>query len=130
MRNNNNWRGFICGITGAVALIASVLLGYIAIAPVAVWTQGTPGLWSAAVAALICLVAGMMALGLVERLSTRNPLASLLGGMAVRMVVPLSAIAAVYSWGGPLAETGMVFYVLAFYMITLAAETYWAVRKV
>jgi hypothetical protein len=117
-------------ISGAVTLLATVLLGYAAISPVAAWTQGTPGLWAAAVAALICLAAGMMALGLIERLSASNPLASALGGMTLRMVVPLSAVAAVYWWDGPLTETGMVFYVLAFYMITLAVETYLAVRKV
>jgi hypothetical protein len=117
-------------IAGSVALIASILLGYVVISPVAAWTQGTPGLWSAAVAALICLVAGIMALGLVERLSARNPLASVLGGMTLRMIVPLLAVAAVYWWDGPLAEAGMVFFVLAFYMIMLAAETYLAVRRV
>jgi hypothetical protein len=117
-------------ISGSVTLLATVLLGYAAISPVAAWTQGMPGLWAAAVAALICLAAGMMALGLIERLSASNPLASALGGMTLRMVVPLSAVAAVYWWDGPLTETGMVFYVLAFYMITLAVETYLAVRKV
>ena len=117
-------------ISGAVTLLATVVLGYAAISPVAAWTQGMLGLWAAAVAALICLAAGMMALGLIEGLSASNPLASALGGMTLRMVVPLSAVAAVYWWDGPLAETGMVFYVLAFYMITLAVETYLAVRKV
>lgn len=117
-------------VSGSAALTVTVLLGYAAIAPVAAWTRGIAGLQEAAAAALICLAAGVMALALVERLSASNPLASLLGGMALRMIVPLIAVAAICWFNGPLAAAGMVCYVLGFYMITLAAETYIVVRRV
>ena len=53
-----------------------------------------------------------------------------LAGMLVRMAVPLVFVMIVYSQGGALVESGMVFYLLAYYLITLAAETWMSVRRV
>ena len=45
-------------------------------------------------------------------------------GMSPRMGIPLAAFLVVHVKGGPLAENGFVYYILTFYLVTLAVETF------
>ncbi len=85
---------------------------------------GPQGLMAAAVAAAICLAAGVLAL-LVTDLSRSlgNPLAGLFGSILIRTGLPLLAGVAIHSTGGALAEAGAFGAILVFYLVTLAAET-------
>jgi hypothetical protein len=43
--------------------------------------------------------------------------------MLLRMVVPLSFCLVIATGRGPLAEAGCVYYILIFYLVTLAVDT-------
>jgi hypothetical protein len=78
----------------------------------------------------VCLTGGITAEAAANLLAHyQRPLAAVLAGMLFRMGVPLAASVIVYYHGGVLVQGGMVFYVLAFYMITLMAETWMALGK-
>ena len=49
--------------------------------------------------------------------------------MMLRLGLALAACVAVHARGGVLAETGFAFYVVAFYMVTLAADTLLLVKQ-
>jgi hypothetical protein len=53
----------------------------------------------------------------------KHALAALLAGMAARMGIPLAFGLAIHLQGGPLAEAGLLYYLLVFYPVALAAET-------
>lgn len=112
------------------ATYQAILLGMVVIAvllivaPVALCTGGQAGLRAAALAAILCLTGAVVAL-MAGRL-LRGPsraLVALFAGMAARMGIPLTFGLAIYLQGGPLAEAGLVYYLVVFYPVTLAAET-------
>jgi hypothetical protein len=75
-------------------------------------------------AALICLVPGLVSLGLGELFrGTDAALYNLLFGTLVRLGMPLVVCVAIYALGGPLADGGFAFYLLAFYPVMLIVET-------
>ena len=59
----------------------------------------------------------------------RQVVAWALVGMTMRMGVALTAALVVQLGGGPLAEAGFVYYLLVFYLVTLAVETAVIVRS-
>jgi hypothetical protein len=82
------------------------------------------GAISAAVAWATCVVAGLMAQGLVwVRRAADGHGTYALWGMIARMGIPLLACLLVYWRGGPLAQAGFVYYLLAFYFVTLIVQT-------
>jgi hypothetical protein len=109
-------RGMVLGL---------VVLGtYGLVAPVAGLLSGLAGLWTAAAAAAFCLAGAEVAL-LVSPLS-RRPKRALFGmllGMAARMGIPLGFGLGCHVQGGVLAQTGLLYYLLVFYPVTLGVET-------
>jgi len=85
-----------------------------------------------AVAAAICLVAGWIAELLAFMLHGRvMPLAVMLLGMAVRMLPPLGICVALAARGSSGRDhLAFIVYLLAFYLITLALETWLTVGRV
>ena len=109
--------------SAVLALVVVVVFGLVA--PVAGSLKGVAGLTAAAVAAALCLAGAGVAL-LASRLP-RGPNGAMVGmllGMTARMGIPLGVGFLFHIRGGPLAEAGLLYYLLAFYPITLALETW------
>lgn len=105
-------------------LAGSLLLAAGLILPVAFSAKGEVGVVAALAAALVCLIPGLVALGLGEIFrSPETALYNLLFGTLIRMGLPLAVVVAVYVVGGPLVEGGFAFSLLAFYPVMLLVET-------
>jgi hypothetical protein len=105
-------------------LIGALLATALVVGPVAYWRAGLPGVFSAGVACVTCLVSGLLALWLVQMSSgPEKSIQQVLLGMAPRMGIPLTAVVIVQLIDGTLANSGFAYYLLAFYFITLAIET-------
>jgi len=105
-------------LTAVVALAGTMVI------PVGLAAAGPMGAAAALAAGGICLFSGLVALLLAEL--CRSPelfLWGVLGGMAIRMVLPLGAAALVYYRVEGLANAGFVYYLIPFYLIVLATET-------
>ncbi|MCE5267298.1 MAG: hypothetical protein LLG00_05380 [Planctomycetaceae bacterium] len=107
----------------SVALAVVTLVLFALVGPFAWWIKGVIGVESAAVAAAVCYAGGASALA-VCRMSRKRRTTLLLGGMAIRMGLPLALALAVHFHGGPLAEAGLLYYLVVFYTATLAVETF------
>jgi len=82
-------------------------------------------------AASVCLAAGVVPLLLVP--VCRGPQAAyhvVLLGMLARMALSLLFVLVITQWESPLAETAVVYDLLLFYLVALAAETGWMIRHV
>ena len=107
--------GLVCAVVAFVWLL---------VAPVAYLVSGTAGPWAAAAAASVCLFGAGLALAIAALF--RGPVAAMHGmvlGMLARMLFPLLLGVALHLKVPSLSEAGMVYYLLIFYMPTLAAET-------
>ncbi len=101
-----------------------MLAVYAVVAPVAFSFSGARGLWAAAAAATFCLAGAGTALATSQFL--RKPkylLHGVLAATAARMGIPLTLGLICHIQGGPLAEAGLLYYLLAFYPVALAVET-------
>jgi hypothetical protein len=108
----------LAGLVG-VALLVLAIVG-----PVAVLIGGSMGLTAAALAAATCLAGAVVALLASQVLVGPGlALASLLVGMTARMAIPLVCGLVIHLHGGPLADAGILYYLVMFYPVTLAAET-------
>jgi hypothetical protein len=107
-----------------VVLTALVLAVFAIVGPAAVVIGGPMALMAAAVAAALCWAGAAIALTTSRFLPGPSlALAALSTGMVARMAIPLAAGLALHLRGGPLAEAGMLYYLLVFYPVTLAVET-------
>lgn len=115
-----------CAILSAVLLVALPLFaGY------GFSTSGTVGVAAATAAFGICLTCGILALCITAIAQKLNQgVQGVLGAMLVRMGVPLMALFVLPKVGGPLIATGVTGMVMAYYLITLAAETWLSLRFV
>ena len=113
-------------LTGSVLVVALML------APFAAVRTGSGGLGGLALAAAICLLAGWAAESFACILQNRvMPLALMLLGMTLRMVPPLGVCVALAAQGiSGRAHLAFIFYLLAFYLLTLALETWLTVSRV
>lgn len=113
------------GLAARAAILVSVVaLTYAVAGPVGWHVSGAMGLWASGVAAGVCLLGATLALVVSYRL--RDPQRALTGmllGMLLRMGIPLGFAAGMFLFGGVLAEAGVFYYLVAFYLVTLAAET-------
>jgi hypothetical protein len=105
-----------------VLLVALVLTVYVFAGPIAGLRSGPAGLAACALAGGLCLAGALIALVAGHRLGGRLPLPGLLAGMAARMGIPLLGGLTIFFCGGPLAEAGILYYLLVFYPVTLVAE--------
>lgn len=83
--------------------------------------------WSFAAAGAavgLCMTGAILALCMhyVFR-DPKSALKALLLGMAVNMGIPLIFGVAIQVYGGPLSESGFLYYLLCFYLLTLALKT-------
>jgi len=115
----------------AARLVLPLALCYALVAVPVYWYQGLLGLAAAGVAALVCALGSAAAAIAASRLSAtgQNVSATLLA-MMLRMALPLAFCMIIYLQGGPLADAGLVLYLLVFYMVALAADTWQALGRV
>ena len=119
-------------LRSALVLAGCVLVVVLLILPFSVGRSGTSGPAGLAMAAAICLLAGWAAEALAcFVLPARTPLASLLAGMAIRMLPPLAVCCVLAALGANgRHHLAFVCYLLTFYLLTLALETWLAVGRV
>jgi hypothetical protein len=108
-----------------VASLGAIVLAMLGmVGPVAFQLGGFPGILAAALAATLCFLGAAVSLMTSHLLrGPQQAIAALLVGMALRMGIPLLLGLAVHLHGGPLAQVGLLYYVLVFYPVTLAIET-------
>ncbi len=112
------------GLAVQTAIVVAVAAAaYAAVAPVAWRLARGEGLRVAAVAAGLCLAGAVSALlaGHCFR-GGKYALVDVLIGMHLRMGIPLGGGAAIYFCDGPLADAGILYYLLVFYPVTLCVE--------
>ena len=112
-------------LTVSSAWIAAATLGcWVLAGPVAYLVSGSVGLLASGAAGLCCSLGAFGTLMLTHWF--RGPtglLPRVLGGMFIRMAVPLAAAMGVQLSQSPLADAGFLYYLLMFYLVTLAVET-------
>lgn len=122
-------RGFV---HSAIALSSCVLVVALVLLPYAMCQSGSAGPMGVAAAATIVLLAGLAAEGMgVVFAGLGSPLAALLFATAARMTPPM-LICLVLALQGAHGREYLAFicYLLAFYLVTLALETWLAVKRV
>jgi hypothetical protein len=120
------------GLFAHAGLLAGVLsLAWLVAVPVALATSGEAGLIAAAAGGLISLAGAEGALVLSALF--RGPAAAMYAlavGMLARTIVPLVLGVALHLGVPRLASAGMIFYLLGFYLVALAAETALVIAKI
>lgn len=111
----------------------SVRLAVLVIFEIFLFAAITPFLWifgrawsfaAAGAAAGLCAVGAFLALWIHYFFrDPKSALTALLLGMAFNMGVPLVFGIAIHLYGGPLSESGFIYYLLFFYLLTLAMKT-------
>ena len=122
-RSTFGFRNWGLPLRTAVLLFA-VLLLYAIVAPVAWYLGGRSGLSAAAAAAGVCSLGAFPALW-VSRL-LRDPKTVLYGwllGMFLRMGIPMTFALIVTFGGGVLADSGVMYYLIVFFLGILGVET-------
>jgi hypothetical protein len=123
-------RGFVRSaliLAGSILAIAAPLC-LLSIATEQTGLGGPPGV---AIAAAVCLLAGWASDGAAAFVHRAvSPLAALLAGMSLRLVPPLVVCMLLALRGGGRDHLAFVVYLLAFYFVTLALDTWWAVKRV
>jgi hypothetical protein len=107
-----------------LSLVIFEILLFAAITPF-LWVFGLAwSLVAAGVAAGLCTAGAVLGLWIHHVFD--NPklaLTALLLGMSVNMGVPMALGLAIHLHGGPLSESGFLYYLLFFYLLTLAMKT-------
>jgi hypothetical protein len=119
-------------VRSALMLLACISVVALALIPIAWRGAGTGGLAGLAVAAGICLVAGLAAEAISTFLAHSGvPLAGAMVGMGVRMLPPLMLCVALAASGqSGRQHLPFICYLLAFYFATLVMETWLAVKRI
>lgn len=114
-----------CRVSIRLAVLAAVMLAaYCLAVPAVAGLGGIRAMQAAGVAAGLCLAGAAAAMLIANRLrGTHAMLASVWLGMILRLGVPLTAGAIIHFHGGPLAQVGLLWYVVVFYPITLIVGT-------
>jgi hypothetical protein len=114
------------GVARSVGILVLAVVGAsLVIIPLANMVDSQDGVRQACNAAAICTVSGVAAL-LMGIVCTRigNPLAGILGAMALRMAPPLLVCLVLAVRENNVDRTVFVFSLLAYYITTLAVETW------
>jgi hypothetical protein len=126
--SNSTWTRLL---HSAALIWCAVLFAALLMLPFASGRSGTGGPSGLMLAAAICLAAATIAESLACCLQDRiPPLMLMLLGMAIRMVPPLAVCVVLVERGasGP-DHLPFVVYLLAFYLVTLALETWLTVSR-
>jgi hypothetical protein len=95
------------------------------------WLSGPMGLAAAGIAALLCAFASIGAGAVAALLATSGQVvAATMLAMLLRMALPLVFVIIVCRQPGPLVDAGLVYYLIGFYLIALAADTRHAVGRI
>lgn len=121
-------RAWLRAVRHSVALQFVLLLATVAalsslIVPTGYWLGGQAGLIAAAASGVICLLGAASALGVNAALARVDALAAMLVSMALRTGVPLALGFVLHFRWAALADAGVMFYLVAFYLPTLLVET-------
>lgn len=114
---------------GRLATQQGLLAGVVAsaaglIVPFAYWIGGAGAATAAGAAGVVCLACAAVALALRRCMpGPERALQSMLFAMAARTGGPLLFAALVHLHGGLLDRSGIVYYLLTFYAVTMVAET-------
>jgi hypothetical protein len=122
-----------CFVRSALILAGSILAiaAPLCLLSIAMEQSGLSGPAGVAIAAAVCLVAGWASDGvaaIVHR--TVSPLAAMLVGMSLRLMPPLVVCMLLALRGDGREYLPFVVYLLTFYLVTLALDTWWAVKRV
>ena len=117
------------GMLRNTALLTAAQLGVLClILPIALWQQGNLGFLQCMAAWLLGWVPSLAALAISHRfLGTPQALLAILGGMALRAVPPLVVCLFLAMKGSGQQWFHFICYLLVFYMVALAVETYLSV---
>jgi hypothetical protein len=109
-----------------------VVVGGLALAPFAFSKTGSAGLGGVALAGAITLVCGLLTEGAAHLLGRQtSPLVTMLLGMGIRMAPPLGICLYLAAQGARGREhLAFIVYLLAFYLVTLALETWLNVSRI
>ena len=115
---------------GTLVLVAVTLVACLPAALLGNLLYGRAGVWAALTAAGLCVAGSVLGLIVVTLLQSswmrgQQAFAGVLAAMLPRMFVPLAGAVALRLNGGPLYEAGALYFVIGFYLLTLAAETLW-----
>ena len=117
---------------GKCAALAAVLFSSLIIAvPIGISLVCSWGAWAAVAAAITIFVASIISLFAAAAFQSRQEaMWALLFSMGLRMSIPMAACLIVLMVRGPLATGGFVYFVLAFYLVALPAETLLAISQI
>ncbi len=102
---------------------------FVMLAPVAYWSGGGFGLAELAAAALLSLLSGAAALGAMYQMQRiQQPLLGMLLAMMIRMTPPLILCLGLALSGRRDEFFGFACYLLIFFLVSLAIETYLSVQ--
>ena len=116
----------------ALLVTAVVLTVALCIAPFASGRAGSAGLGGLTIAAAICLATAWISEMVAALIAGQaSPLAMMALGMVIRMVPPLAICVGLAARGASGRDhLAFIFYLLAFYLVTLAMETWSTVARV
>lgn len=107
----------------AIVLTAAMLLAFALAASVIAWRGRPPAIYAAGIAAVLSWAGAMFALVVAHVLRGPGLAFIALGAATVgRLGIPLLAGLIIHLQGGPLAEAGLLYYLLVFYPVALTVE--------
>jgi hypothetical protein len=107
------------------------LAGLFCLFSIATRQTGSSGPWGVAGAAALCLIGGWSADAISAFAhGAWSSLIALLAGAAIRLLPPLVVCMVLALRGGGREHLAFVVYLLVFYLVVLALDTWWAVRRV
>ncbi len=117
-------------IRGLIAVFAGIVAAFPLFAGYGYWAKGHDGVWSASLAAGVCLAGGLAGFATTSVFRGLQAVQGVLLGMMVRMAVPLAAAAFFLLRGGPLVRAGLLEMLVGYYLLALTLDTVLTVRLV
>lgn len=113
-------------------LFLAIVLGFSALLlPCVLYLQGLDRFLEAGAAAILCTSAGMVALAVTSwQTRQQQPLTGMLLAMVLRILPPLTICLLLAIQGEGRQFISFISYLLLFYLVTLAIETYLSVKLV
>lgn len=113
------------GLTSRLIFMLAVsVVGYVTSIPFAWLTRGTQGFIASAIALAICLAGGLSSLVVGDLFrGCRQTLVPLLLPMLFRMGLPLGLCLWALYRGGTLANAGLAYYLVGFYLLMLVVDS-------
>ncbi|MGH7200630.1 MAG: hypothetical protein ACREJB_08505 [Planctomycetaceae bacterium] len=111
-------------------LTAACGLLWLALCGPAWWLAGSEGLWGLTISALLCLVPGLIVFVVAAFGRTAaSPVGAVLLGMALRMTFVLVGVLVVRGVRPDLGLRSFLVWLVMFYLVTLAIETWLVLRS-